>query len=43
MANKAVPTEIGGTNLHPRARVRTSALLKDLEQAGVKGLVETEK
>lgn len=41
MANKAVPNEIGGTALHPRAKVRTSTLLKDLESVGVKGLVET--
>lgn len=40
MANKAVPTEISGVKLHPRARARTSALLRDLEVFGVSGLTQ---
>lgn len=35
--NKPVPTHIGATMLHPRARQRTHALLADLE-AGIPGI-----
>lgn len=41
MANKAVPTDIEGVTLHPRAKQRTNALLRDLEAFGVLGLTRT--
>lgn len=41
MANKSVPTDIEGVQLHPRARARSNALLKDLEAFGVTGLTAT--
>jgi len=41
MANKAVPMDIEGVALHPRARARTNALLRDLESFGVQGLTQT--
>lgn len=35
MANKAVPTVIEGSVLHPKATQRTNRLLSDLEVVGV--------
>jgi hypothetical protein len=41
MANKLVPSTVEGVALHPRARQRTRALLRDLEELGVRGLTQT--